>query len=359
MANCVRPRIADVARAAGVSETTVSFTFNSPDRVRPETAARIRPGRDRAWVQASTRSRACSPGARPHTIGVVTPQALSTMFLNPFFSTFSAGVARAAEEHGYGLHFIAPYKGSLATAVERAGVDGVVAIGLSGDHPEVERIGATGLPTVLVDLAAFPSQGLARHRRRGRRSRGRRARRGPWATGESLVIGVKPPHPATRMDPDGVMGRRLRGYWRALSEYDIDLPEDWIVVGPATVTGGRRRVHACLGRWLPPHRRARHERRDGDRGRERRAWPSACPVPEHLSVVGFDDIEPAAFVDPPLTTVHQPMGEKGSQAVTLLLAAIERTDGWVIAAPPTLHLAGGASLQRPGTPGPGGGGGPG
>ena len=51
-------------------------------------------------------------------------------------------------------------------------------------------------------------------------------------------------------------------------------------------------------------------------------------VPEHLSVVGFDDIELAAFVDPPLTTVHQPMGEKGSQAVTLLLAAIERTDGW-------------------------------
>ena len=134
MADRVRPRIADVARAAGVSETTVSFTFNSPDRVRPETAARIRQVATELGYKPHAVARMLAR-RETHTIGVVTPQALSTMFLNPFFSTFSAGVARAAEEHGYGLHFIAPYKGSLATAVERAGVDGVVAIGLSGDHP--------------------------------------------------------------------------------------------------------------------------------------------------------------------------------------------------------------------------------
>ncbi|MEX2184704.1 MAG: LacI family DNA-binding transcriptional regulator, partial [Chloroflexota bacterium] len=37
-----RPRIADVAREAGVSKTAVSFAFNSPDRLAPETAVRIR-----------------------------------------------------------------------------------------------------------------------------------------------------------------------------------------------------------------------------------------------------------------------------------------------------------------------------
>ena len=37
-----RPRIADVAREAGVSKTAVSFAFNSPDRLAPETASRIR-----------------------------------------------------------------------------------------------------------------------------------------------------------------------------------------------------------------------------------------------------------------------------------------------------------------------------
>ncbi len=38
----IRPRIADVAREAGVSKTAVSFAFNSPDRLAPETALRIR-----------------------------------------------------------------------------------------------------------------------------------------------------------------------------------------------------------------------------------------------------------------------------------------------------------------------------
>ena len=47
-------------------------------------------------------------------------------------------------------------------------------------------------------------------------------------------------------------------------------------------------------------------------------------VPADLSVVGFDDVDLAAHVDPPLTTVHQPIRQKGSEAVRLLLAELER-----------------------------------
>src|SRR5579862_1106877 len=77
-----RPRIADVAREAGVSKTAVSFAFNSPERLAPETATRIREVAD-------------SLGYRPHpvarmltqrqtmTLGVLTPQALAVIFSNP------------------------------------------------------------------------------------------------------------------------------------------------------------------------------------------------------------------------------------------------------------------------------------
>ena len=53
-----RPRIADVAREAGVSKTAVSFAFNSPDRLAPETATRIRRSRSTSGI-AQIPSRGC------------------------------------------------------------------------------------------------------------------------------------------------------------------------------------------------------------------------------------------------------------------------------------------------------------
>ena len=47
-------------------------------------------------------------------------------------------------------------------------------------------------------------------------------------------------------------------------------------------------------------------------------------VPEDLSVVGFDDIEPATLVTPALTTVRQPLSEIGRTAVNVLVRLLER-----------------------------------
>jgi hypothetical protein len=44
-------------------------------------------------------------------------------------------------------------------------------------------------------------------------------------------------------------------------------------------------------------------------------------VPDDLSVVGFDDVAEAAVIDPPLTTVHQPIREQGAEAAPLLMDA--------------------------------------
>jgi DNA-binding LacI/PurR family transcriptional regulator len=49
-------------------------------------------------------------------------------------------------------------------------------------------------------------------------------------------------------------------------------------------------------------------------------------VPADVSVVGYDDIPLAAYLDPPLTTVGQPMNEMGRQAMSVLLDVM-RGDG--------------------------------
>jgi alanine racemase len=317
-----RPRIADVAREAGVSKTAVSFAFNSPDRLAPETAVRIR-------EVAQTLGYRPHPVARMLTqretlsIGVLTPQALSVIFSNPFFGAFSEGVALAAEESGYGLTFISPLYGSLARAVGRATVDGVVAIGLTDDHPEVEQIRSAGLPIVFVDsnaLAEYSSVdvddvGGARAAAEHLVGLGHR---------EFLIVGVEPP-PSTRTEPEGVLGRRLRGYRDGLAGAGIDLPAERVVVGPASIDGG---IAALNRAW-----------EDGVRptgvlvmsdamaiGVLRALRDLRMAVPGDVSVVGFDDLDLARHTDPPLTTIHQPIRRKGEEAVRILLSVVQRRD---------------------------------
>ena len=86
----IRPRIADVAREAGVSKTAVSFAFNSPDRLAPETAERIRRWPSELGYSPNPVARMLSQ-RQTLTIGVLTPQALSVIFSNPFFGAFSEG----------------------------------------------------------------------------------------------------------------------------------------------------------------------------------------------------------------------------------------------------------------------------
>lgn len=306
-----------------MSKTAVSFAFNSPDRLSPATASRIREVAE-------------SLGYRPHpvarmltqrqtlTIGVLTPQALSVIFSNPFFGAFSEGVALAAEESGFGLHFISPVHGSLARAIGRATVDGVVAIGLSDHHPEVEQIRRAGLPIVLVDSTALPDQPSIEVDDEGG---ARAAADHLLALGhrDFLVVGVEPPTPATGVDEAGVTGRRLRGYRAALSAAGIDLAEERLFVGPASVDGGMAAFRRAWETGMRPT--AVLAMSDAMAiGTMRAVRELGRDVPGDISVVGFDDIDMSVHTDPPLTTVHQPIRRKGEEAVRLLLTVVERRD---------------------------------
>ena len=320
-----RARIADVAREAGVSKTAVSFAFNSPYRLAPETATRIREVADELGYQPHPVARMLSQG-QTFTIGVLTPQALSVIFSNPFFGQFSEGVAFAAEELGYGLHFISPIHGSLARAMGRATVDGVVAIGLSDDHPEVEQIRRAGVPIVLVDSTALPEHGSIEVDDVGG---ARAAAEHILALGhrDVLVIGVEPPAPSESLDPEGVTSRRLRGYREAFAAADrpVDLRDDRVMVGPASVEGGIAALHRAWEDGLRPT--AVLAMSDAMAiGALRALKDLGLDVPGDVSVVGFDDIDLAQHVDPPLTTVHQPIRQKGEEAVRLLLTVVERRD---------------------------------
>jgi DNA-binding LacI/PurR family transcriptional regulator len=321
-----RARIADVAREAGVSKTAVSFAFNNPDRLNPGTADRILEVADHLGYRPHPVARMLTQ-RRTGTIGVLTPQALSVVFSNPLFGLFSEGVAAAAESSGYGLLFVSPLHGSLARAVGRATVDGFIVLGLTEEHPEIEQIRRAGVPTILVDSQAFPAHGsvLVDDETGARRAAEHLVGLGHR---DVLVVGAEPPAPSSRLNPDGILGRRLSAYRDVLERDGIELPDECVVVGPATIEGGI----ACLRRAWEDGLRPTAVLAMSDAmaiGVMHAARDLGLEVPRDLSVIGFDDIELARYMSPPLTTVHQPVRRKGEEAVRLLLARVESRESAV------------------------------
>ena len=297
-----RARIADVAREAGVSKAAVSFAFNNPERLKPETAARIRAVASSLGYRPHPVARMLTAGSTT-TIGILSPQALAEVFANPFFPLFAEGVATVTEDRGFGVLFISPLHGSLERALARATVDGIIVIGLDRRHPEVEYIRRSGLPVVLVDTPAWPEHGAievddmagalaaARHvLEQGHR--------------ELLIVTMQPSE--AQEDEASVMGRRMQGYRQAFGEYGVEVGPERVVVGPATFDGGETAFMRAWDDGLRPT--AVLSMSDAAAaGVLQAARHLGIAVPEELSVIGFDDLPLTRFTDPPLTTVHQPV----------------------------------------------------
>jgi DNA-binding LacI/PurR family transcriptional regulator len=263
------------------------------------------------------------------TIGLLTPQVLSVVFASPFYAELCAGVAAATDGAGYGLLFISPLHGSLIRAIGRATVDGFVAVGLAEDHPEVEQIRRAGLPMVLVDGGALPEHGSvdsndevgARTAARHLLSLGHR---------QFVVVGIEPPNMPGLFEyapgpTETVASRRLTGYRQGLELGGIKLGDERIVVGPATFDGGVAAFHRIWEDGLRPTAILAMS----DVMAIGVMWAVrevGLRVPQDVSVVGFDDLDVASYSNPPLTTVHQPIRQKGEESARLLLRMIARPD---------------------------------
>jgi alanine racemase len=317
-----------VAREAGVSKTAVSFAFNSPQRLNATTAAKIREVAEAMGYRPHVLTR--SPAEHnTMTIGLLTPQVLSVVFGNPFYAELCAGVASQTDQAGYGLLFVSPLHGSLVRAVGRAMVDGFVAVGLSEDHPEVEQIRHAGLPMVLVDGAALPEHAsVDSNDEMGARS----AARHLLGLGhrDFIVIGVEPSNMPGLVEystgpTESVASRRLTGYRRGLELGGVRLRDDRVVVGPASFDGGVAAFHRIWEDGLRPTAVLAMS----DVMAIGVIWAAhelGLRVPADLSIIGFDDLDVAPHSNPPLTTVHQPIRQKGEESVRLLLRMIASPD---------------------------------
>jgi alanine racemase len=319
-----RPRIGDVAQRAGVSKTAVSFAFNQPDHLNADTRQRILDAADALGYRPSPIARRLA-ARRTQQVGLVVPQSTHDIFANPFLPELMRGIGDVCDAQGIAVVIVPPVHGSIAIAVQGALVDGLILLGLSAQHPEVAQVRRAGLPIVALDVEvwddavviAIDDLGGARAAARHLHELGHR----------DVAVVLIAAHPDTPEDEQqGISARRLAGLREGFGLDGTDgAVRLRILSAPVSEEGGRAAFDALAESGLPS---AVMTMSDVTAiGVMNAAIDAGLRLPEELSIVGFDDIEAASWVSPRLTTVHQPIREKGRLAATRLLDAIRAADG--------------------------------
>jgi DNA-binding LacI/PurR family transcriptional regulator len=322
----VRVTIADVAQAAGVSKTAVSFAFNNPERLGQATLERVLEVAHELGYTPHPAARALSM-RRSGTIGVLIPQRLSTVFANPFVSELIQGLGELCEEHDLTLLLVPPLDGSLEGAIRQASVDGFISLGLGPRDRALEVLDAMGIPTVLVDseqstgvpVVNVDDRGGAEAAARHLLEIGHR---------ELAVIVLPPTRGQVANTPTAA--RRLEGYMAAIEKAGAPAPLT-LTAGTSIGAGARAFESLPKGKRRPTGVLVMSDMTAI--GLMSAAQSARLRIPDDLSVVGFDDIPAAAWTNPPLTTVRQPIVEKGRLAARLL---IQRMKGKAVDSPAPL-----------------------
>lgn len=311
----------DVADAAGVSRTAVSFAFNDPSRISEAT-------RDRIFQVASQLGYAPHPVARmltsgrTHTLGLLLPQPLPEILENPYYTQFMRGLGQVCHREGMTLLLTPPLRGSMLTAIPYAAVDGFVVSGLQVDRGEVAALERQRIPFVLVDSDApegVPSVDV--NDRAGMAELVRHLLDLGHRRLAVLAFEAGPDRPDDGFR--GPLGRRIAGLQDALGDHGLSLDSDGIELleVPCTRSAGYDATREILARDRRPTAIVALSDILAI-GALDAAQDAGVEVPSQLSITGYDDQPEAAWVRPRLTTVRQPIEAKGRVAGDFLVAAI-------------------------------------
>ena len=301
-----------------MSTASVSYAYTQPTRLTPETLARIQDSARELGYVRDWSARALRRG-RTDTVGLVLPQSVDDAFENSYYPRFVQGVGQVCRENGLMLLLVPPADGLGMTTVAEAAADGFIVVGLVAERDEVVSLRARRAPIVLVD--ADPVEGIPLVAVDERAAMADLTHRllvlGHRQFG---IAGIETGEAAGHAAWTGPMRHRWDGVMDAIT--DFGLPEDAVALAVAEVAsseaGGMAAFEELRAGATPPQSSSRFSDEIA-LGVMKAARAAGVAVPAELSVTGFDDVDAAAVPDPPLTTVRQPIVEKGNLAARRLV----------------------------------------
>jgi len=306
--------IEDVARLAGVSVATVSRTINDPGAVKASTAER---------VQGAIRQLSYTPNLSARNLRRNESRVILMMapnFTNPYYSRVLSGICERSRALGYitliydMIDTLALRESLLAELIGTYKVDGAILLACNEDDGWIDRFAsdipivfcseypeATSLPHVSIDNYAAAKESVLHLVSLGHRD-------------IALV------NSANRFLSNV---QRARGYRDALREAGI--PCDANLTASGSVDYSFESGKAAAKTLLACEKRPTAVFCVSDLlalGVIAQAMEEGLPVPDGLSVIGFDDVDYTTMFHPYLTTVGVPCRDLGVRAMEMLHASI-------------------------------------
>jgi LacI family transcriptional regulator, gluconate utilization system Gnt-I transcriptional repressor len=300
-------KITDVAAAAGVAPMTVSRVINTPDRVSPETTARVREAIDRLGYVPNLIAGGLS-SRKSRMVAAIVPT-----IAHPMFASVVQSFSDSMRHAGYQVMLsISGYEGTDDEAMFRA---------LLGRRPDALLITGSGyspaawqmliearIPVVEIwDVSSRPIDMLIGfdHAQVG-------------AEVAAFLLGKGHDRFAVLTARDSRALARTRGFTQAVTKAGATVVLDQQMPAPSTIAAGRDGLRALLP--FLDQRCALFCSSDLMAfGVITEARVQGVPVPEHLAVCGFGNLELSAMNEPPITTVSLEGVSTGRSAAAFLL----------------------------------------
>jgi DNA-binding LacI/PurR family transcriptional regulator len=334
-----RMTVKTLAAAVGVSPATISNAYNRPDQLSAELRDRIlATAKELGYPGPDAAGRTLRMG-RAEAVGVLLSERLSYAFSDPFAVEFLTGLSEVVEAQGISIVLMplsAPIDGSGTrpnaddsdlTAVRNANIDALAILSLPTDHPAAIVARARGIRLVTTDISSDPES--------------------TWVAIDDFGAGVMVGEHLARLghrdvavlvetnQPAGSPGQSLEEDQLGFLDYAARVAglQQALSGQVMIISGGHNSIEsgATATSWLL----------DSDRiptapvqmapiptaivglsdvlalGALQALASRGLSVPAEVSVCGFDDITAAAAAN--LTTIHQPIREKGQHVGRLLL----------------------------------------
>jgi DNA-binding LacI/PurR family transcriptional regulator len=313
-----RVTLAQVAKAAGVSVMTASYTYNRPDRVSDQARSKVLAAAAQlGYPGPDPRARSLRRGSTL-TLGVVMGEHLSYAFDDPGAVAFLAGIADVCAARGYGMTIL-PITGAAedVARITGAAVDGFIVWTTSDDDPVLAAVQAMRRPTVVHGGPAVRGLGLVSIDNRA----------AARAVGALAFAGAERPavvsQPLSRRRVSTITGgaditdvlfpvtrERLEGYRQAAEDTGIAWRDVVVAVCARNDTAEAERLAATLLASAEPPDAIAAMSDQQAAGVVRAARAAGRVIPDDLAVTGWDDAAVAAQLG--LTTVAQSLREQGA-----------------------------------------------